>query len=138
LLFSPQPPPPPPPPSLAPLLETPPPSSVVPEAGKSLYPGLRQGRALYRRVTHQICQGPLTYMEGQSRERMRSGTRRQEMTNSGSSPSHPYPPAPLTGGRRQIGGWGGGYGLGPHVVSSHAQLVPQRRLLRIQDLLNVT
>ena len=30
------------------------------------------------------------------------------MTNSGSSPSHPYPLVPLTGGWRQIGGWGGG------------------------------
>jgi hypothetical protein len=77
-------------------------------------------------------------MRGQSRERMRSGPRRQEMTNSGSSPSHPYSPVPLTEGRRQMGGWGGGYGLGPHVVSSHAQLVPQRGLQRIQDLLDVT
>ena len=46
-------------------------------------------------------------MMGQSRERMRSELRRQEMTNSGSSPSHPYPLVPLTGGWRQIGGWGG-------------------------------
>ena len=46
-------------------------------------------------------------MKGQSRERMRSEPRRQEMTNSGSSPSHPYPLVPLTGGWRQIGGWGG-------------------------------
>ncbi len=60
------------------------------------------------------------------------------MTNSGSSPSHPHPPVPLTEGRRQMGGGVGGYGLGPHVVSSHAQSVPQRRLLRIQDLLDVT
>ena len=52
-------------------------------------------------------------MMGQSRERMRSELRRQEMTNSGSSPSRPYPLVPLTGGWRQIGGWGGGYGLGP-------------------------
>ena len=47
-------------------------------------------------------------MMGQSRERMRSELRRQEMTNSGSSPSHPYSLVPLTGGWRQIGGWGGG------------------------------
>ena len=79
-------------------------------------------------------------MEGQSRERMRSGPRRQEMTNSGSSPPHPHPPVPLTEGRRQMGGWGGGGGMAwvPHVVPSHAQLVPQRILLRIQDLLDVT
>ena len=51
-------------------------------------------------------------MEGQSRERMRSGPRRQEMTNSGSSPPHPHPPVPLTEGRRQMGGWGGGVWLG--------------------------
>ena len=37
-------------------------------------------------------------MKGQSRETMRSELRRQEMTNSGSSPSHPYPLVPLTGG----------------------------------------
>jgi hypothetical protein len=99
--------------SLRPPLSSPPPSSsVVSEAGKSLYPGLRQGRALYKRVTYQICQGPLTYMEGQSRERMRSGPRRQEMTHSGSSPSRPRPPVPLTEGRRQMGGWGGGVWLG--------------------------
>ena len=54
-------------------------------------------------------------MKGQSRERMRSGPRRQEMTNSGSSPSHPYSLIPLTGGWRQNRGVGGGYGLGPHV-----------------------
>ena len=77
-------------------------------------------------------------MKGQSRERMRSEPRRQEMTNSGSSPSHPYPLVPLTGGWRQIGGWGGGMAWVPTWVSSHAQLVPQRRRLRIQDLLNVT
>ena len=47
-------------------------------------------------------------MKGQSRERMRSGPRRQEMAGSGSSPSHPCPLVPLTGGWRQIGGWGGG------------------------------
>ena len=51
-------------------------------------------------------------MEGQSRERMRSGPRRQEMTNNGSSPPHPHPPVPLTEGRRQMGGWGGGVWLG--------------------------
>ena len=78
-------------------------------------------------------------MEGQSRERMRSGPRRQEMTNSGSSPPHPHPPVPLTEGRRQMGGVGwGGMAWVPHVVPSHAQLVPQKRLLRIQDLLDVT
>ena len=70
-------------------------------------------------------------MKGQSRERMRSELRRQEMTNSGSSPSHPYSLVPLTGGWRQIGGWGGIW-LGSPRGSSHAQLVPQRRRLRIQ------
>ena len=34
-------------------------------------------------------------------------------------------------------GWGGMAWV-PHVVPSHAQLVPQRILLRIQDLLDVT
>ncbi|MFN9898471.1 MAG: hypothetical protein ACK55Z_06680, partial [bacterium] len=55
------------------------------------------------------------YMKGQSRERMRSEPRRQEMADSGSSPSHLGSLAPLTGGWRQIVGWGGGYGLGLHV-----------------------
>ncbi len=54
-------------------------------------------------------------MKGQSRERMRSESRRQEMAGSGSSPSHPCSLVPLTGGWRQIGGWGGGYDLGLHV-----------------------
>jgi hypothetical protein len=51
-------------------------------------------------------------MKGQSPERMRSGSGGQEMTNSGSSPSHPYSPVPLTEGRRQMGRWGGGVWLG--------------------------
>ena len=71
-------------------------------------------------------------MEGQSRERMRSGPRRQEMAGSGSSPSHPCSLAPLTGGWRQIGGWEWGIWLGSTRGFSHAQSVPQRRLLRIQ------
>ena len=58
-------------------------------------------------------------MEGQSRERMRSGPRRQEMTNNGSSPPHPHPPVPLTEGRRQMGGWGGGVWLGSPTWSLH-------------------
>jgi hypothetical protein len=77
-------------------------------------------------------------MMGQSRERMRSELRRQEMTNSGSSPSHPYPLVALTGGWRQIGGWGGDMAWVPPRGSSHAQLVPQRRRLRMQDLLDVS
>ena len=55
-------------------------------------------------------------MMGQSRERMRSKHRRQEMASSGSSPS---PPSSLVvPGRdwRQIGGGGEGHGLGLHVV----------------------
>ncbi len=79
---------PPPPPHQAstPLLGNPPPpppqSSVVPEAGTSPALGLRQGRSLHRRVTYQIWQKPLAYMMGQSRERMRSEHRRQEMADS--------------------------------------------------------
>ena len=54
---------------------------------------------------------------GQSRERMRSEHRRQEMAGSGSSPSHPS--SLVVPGRdwRQIGGGvGEEHGLGLHVV----------------------
>jgi hypothetical protein len=55
-------------------------------------------------------------MMGQSRERMRSEHRKQEMAGSGSSPFHPS--SLVVPGRdwRQIGGWREGYGLGLHVV----------------------
>ena len=75
---------------------------------------------------------------GQSRERMRSEHRRQEMADSGSSPFHPG--SLVVPGRdlRQIGGGEGeGHGLGLHVVL-YAQLVPERRLQHTQDFLDVT
>ncbi len=55
-------------------------------------------------------------MKGQSRERMPSEHRKQEMAGSGSSPFHPS--SLVVPGRdwRQMGGWGEGYGLGLHVV----------------------
>ena len=55
-------------------------------------------------------------MTGQGRERMRLEHRRQEMADSGSSPSHPS--SLVVPGRdwRQIGGGGEGHGLGLHVV----------------------
>ncbi len=55
-------------------------------------------------------------MTGQSRERMRSEHRRQEIADSGSSPFHPS--SLVVPGRdwRQIGGGGEGHGLGLHVV----------------------
>jgi hypothetical protein len=73
-------------------LVTPPPpqkSSVVMEAGTSPALGLHQGCSLYRRVTYQVWQSPLAYMKRQGHERIRSEHRRQEMADSGSSPSSP-------------------------------------------------
>jgi hypothetical protein len=55
-------------------------------------------------------------MMGQSRERMRSEHRRQEMADSDSSPSHPGSLVVPSRDWRQIGGWGEGHGLGLHVV----------------------
>jgi len=80
---------------------------------------------------------PLAYMKGQSRERMRSEHRRQEMAGSGSSPFHPS--SLVVPGRdwRQIGG-GGRDMAWVYTWSLCAQLVPRRRLLRTQDLLDVT
>ena len=78
-------------------------------------------------------------MKGQSRERMRSESRRQEMAGSGSSPSHPRSLViPDRGLETNRGVGGGGMAWVPTWVSSLAQLVPQRRRLRIQDLLNVS
>jgi hypothetical protein len=54
-------------------------------------------------------------MKGQSRERMRSEHRRQEMAGSGSSPFHPSSLVVPDRGWRQIGGWGG-RDMGLHVV----------------------
>ncbi len=53
---------------------------------------------------------------GQSRERMRSEHRRQEMAGSGSSPSHPSSLVVPDRGWKQMGGGGEGHGLGLHVV----------------------
>jgi hypothetical protein len=76
-------------------------------------------------------------MMGQSRERMRSEHGRQEMADSGSSPFHPS--SLVVPGRdwRQIGG-GGRDITWVYTWSLYAQLVPERRLQRTQDLLDVT
>ena len=77
-------------------------------------------------------------MKGQSRERMRSEHRKQEMAGSGSSPSHPSSLFVPDRGWRQIGGWGGeGYGLGLHVVLM-CPISTRETAAAYTDLLDVT
>ena len=147
--FSPQPPPPPspPPPSLAPLLEIPPPLLSPPppklrcfRGGQvSLYPRLRQGRALYRRVTYQICQEATDIYGGSEPWENAVGAQEAGDDQQRLLPSPPPSSCTPDRGSETNGGVGwGGMAWVPHVVPSHAQLVPQKRLLRIQDLLDVT
>ncbi len=77
-------------------------------------------------------------MKGQSRERMRSEHRRQEMADSDFSSFHPG--SLVVPGRdwRQIGGGGEGHGLGLHVVLMCPISTRERRLQHTQDLLDVT
>ncbi len=70
----------------------------------------------------------------QSRERIRTERRRQEMTNSDPSLLHP---GSFGVWRQMGGGGGGGVRLGLHVVHI-AQLVPESWLQHTQDLLDVT
>jgi len=78
-------------------------------------------------------------MKGQSRERMRSGHRRQEMAGSGSSPSHlrslVIPDRGLET-NREVGGEGE-YGLGLHVVLM-CPISTRETAAAYTDLLDVT
>ncbi len=124
--------PPPPHQASSPLLGNPPPFfpklRCCREAGTSLALGLWQGCSLQRRVTHQIWRGKLAYLMDQSRGRIRSEHRRQEMTNSDSSPSPPRLSMSLVRDWRQIGGEGGRNKAWVCPWSTYAQLVPERQL----------
>ena len=120
-----------PPPLLFPPLPPPPKLRCFRGGQVSLYPGLRQGRALYRRVTYQICQEATDIYGGSEPWENAVGAQEAGDGRQRLLPPHPHSLVPLTGGWRQIGGWGGIW-LGSTRGFSCAQLVPERRLLRIQ------
>jgi hypothetical protein len=80
----------------------------------------------------------LAYMKGQSRERMRSGHRRQEMAGSGSSPSHLRSLVIPDRGLETNRGVGGGIWLGSTRGSSTRPISTRETAAAYTDLLDVT
>ena len=77
-------------------------------------------------------------MKGQSRERMRSGHRRQEMAGSGSSPSHPRSLVIPDRGLETNRGVGGGDMAWVHTWVLRCPISTRETAAAYTDLLDVT